>query len=192
MKKILLSLFVFASFLYSTNTFASIIVSPENQATSDGTIQLSCTTGSLVEFFTNTGVLYGGTPCQELSSFSIEDPRNYVFVECSNPISCGSNLENARNSEYFISELNYRIVAGENITAGIPSSIFYSRDPETGQSAANGLVAMVGNASSKTVETMGGIVGTIGGIILAFGFIMYIRSLVNEANLEKKRKEKGL
>jgi len=187
MKKILLSLFVFASLLISTNAFASITYYPDSPQFVNTPIEINCGAGNSVYYFNPDFV--GAGNCGATTTF--ETYGNYTFIECLNGYDCGSTtIQDARDAIGFISENTYRINAEQQ--TGLSAGIFYARDPETGESTANDLVAMVGNASGITMETMGGIVGVIGGIIFAFGFILYIRSIINEANIEKKRKEKGL
>ena len=186
MKKIYLLISIFACLLVSTSAFASISTIPESPQQVGTGIEISCLSGNSVFYFRN-GEFVGAGNCGASTSF--DNAGNYVFLECLENFDCGSDLTQARLSSGYVSETSYRLnLPDEQLTGGF----FYGRDPDTGKSKANDLVAMVGNASGTTMETMGGIVGTIGGIIFAFGFILYVRSLINEANIEKRNREKGL
>jgi len=185
MKKIFLFSFIVFS-LFSFKAFASVSFNPDGPQQISTPIEIICGSGNTFYAF-NNGIFYGAGNCNTGTSF--DNAGNYTILECLENFDCGDNLLQARLSDGYVSENTYRLNLPDEQLAG---GFFYGRDPDTGKSKANELVAMVGNASGKTMETMGGVVGMTGGIIFAFGFILYIRSLINEANIEKKNKERGL
>lgn len=164
------------------NLSYATITLPQYEYLAGETLEVQCDTGTNLFIYTKNGQLYGAGNCPV--STNIDNVNDYVLVECSGE--CGETLSGARLSEFYISEVSLKILPSEQTTSAIPKSIFYSRDPETEKSTANNLVAMAGGATSTTIETMGGIVGLIGGIIAGFGVIMYIISLLNETKTKKK------
>lgn len=182
MKKFIFSLFLVLGIFNISE--ASITTVPEGEQGAGGVIEIACDTGTNVEFYTQTGGFFGDALCG--SSTSIDAPRGYYMVECLNSSCGGVSLASARLSPNYVSEIFYKINPSEQTTQAIPKSIFYARDPETEQSTASNLTAMVGDATGETFASIGPVLAITGGIILAFGIILYIKSLFDEAK-EKKQ-----
>lgn len=184
MKKIFLICLLF----FGLYNFSYATITVDSPVLAGSAIDLSCDTGTTVFFFTYKGAFLGAGNCG--SATTLDVPNDYVLLECMTG-NCGETLAQARLSPDYVSEVPVRVLASELTTQAIPKSIFYSRDPETETSTASNLVAMAGDATGLTAQSLGGILGVVGGIIAGFGVILYIISLFNEAK-EKKDKNNRL
>ena len=198
-KKLIYIAIVFIFILgFSGKAFANITTSPPSPANFNDIITFNCGVGSgLVMFYSDTGLgvwASGGPICQNGSftpSTQGGSAGNFIIVECdfSTTNSCAwGNLTDARNDATYISEISYTVLPLPPPPRTLENGgLFFDR--YNGNNGATNLMAQAGTATKLTFSTLGPIVASILGIIMAYIAMAWIVNLINETDTTKKKKK---
>ena len=116
------------------------------------------------------------------------------IVECDPALSACSNINysDALTDAGFVSQIAFTFTAPlpppPPTATGYEGGLLYPRDPITGASDANLLIASVATSTQDTFGSLGPVLALIGGIILAFIVIKWIIGLVKSTNDTKNNK----
>lgn len=156
-------------------------------------IHITCNVGDKFRTYASDGVATSSSVknCSGYD-FTIYGAGTINIVECLTTLSdraCNNTFySDALTDTGYISQITYTFSTPPPTATGYESGLLYPRDPITGASDANLLIASVATSTQDTFGSLGPILALIGGIILAFIVIKWIIGLVKGTNDNKNNR----